>query len=142
MILEVAVLSFALSRQPRRCNTSENDQMLTFESNAQTVEYSSRCSIIPEVSVVTSLDVALAKDLSCIGDVRHVLTERAEGNLLVWIAIDHAESYEVRSQVYEKELGLLDGFPEVNFDFNLMPATDRDPRDLATGAQVVYSRPK
>lgn len=83
---------------------------------------------------------ALAKDLANIAEVRHILTEKARGNLLVWIAIDRADSYEVRSRIYDKELALIDGFPEVNFDFNLVPAMGRNPQDLASGAQIVYSR--
>lgn len=88
-----------------------------------------------------NLETALAKDFANIAAVHYVLTERADDNLLVWIAIDNAESYEVRTQVYEKELGLMDAFPEVSFDFNLVPALGRSPREVATGGQVVYTRP-
>jgi hypothetical protein len=141
MIFEVAILSFFLAGQPRKCNTFESGVVVVFDSNTTSIEWKPEYSLIPEVSVAGNLEAALAKDLASIPEVRHVLTERAEGNLLVWIAIDNAESYEVRSQVYEKELGLMDGFPEVSFDFNLMPAMGRNAKELATGAQVVYTRP-
>lgn len=144
MFVEVTVLSIILSCQPRRCSTVRKDELLIFDSmNALPLTESKPVFpvILPETSVSGSLEAALAKDLASLSNVRHVLTERADGNLLVWIAIDDAESYEARSQVYEKELGLMDGFPEVNFDFNLIPAMNRKAGELATGAQVVYTRP-
>lgn len=141
MIFAVATLSFVLSCAPRRCSSVEETDLLVFDSNTQTLTWIPDLSIVPEISVSGNLEGALAQDLASIPDVRYVLTERAEGNLLVWVIIDNAESYESRSRVYEKELGLMDAFPEVSFDFNLIPSMDRDPRNLASGAQVVYSRP-
>jgi hypothetical protein len=141
MIVEVALLSFALSCPPRQCSTDEKESVFVFDSNSQSVDLHQEFHVVPEMAVAGDLKTALARDLASIPEVCCVLTEKAEGNLLVWIAIDKAEAYEVRSRVYEKELGLLDGFPEVNFDFNLIPAGSRNPREIATGAQVVYSRP-
>jgi hypothetical protein len=86
-----------------------------------------------------ALEVALAHDLSLVGEVRHVLTERADGSLLVWIALDNPVR-EVREQVFQKELGLIDSFPEIEFDFNLVPAMGRDAGHIASGAKVVYTR--
>ena len=59
--------------------------------------------------------------------------------MLVWIAIDNPEP-SVRQRIYRKELELMDGFPEVDFDFNLIPALGRDADELAPGAHVVFSR--
>jgi len=87
--------------------------------------------------IAYNLEVALAKDLSSLAEVRHVFTKWADGNLLVWIAIDNAESYQVRSQIYDKELGLMDGFPEISFDFNLIPAMGRAAKDLASDAKII-----
>lgn len=141
MVFEVAILSFVLARQPRKCSTADDKHFLVFDSNAQRIDWYPEFSIVPEVVVAGNLEAAIATDLASVPEVRHVLSERADGNLLVWIAIDSAESGEVRSRVYDKELGLMDGFPEVDFDFNLIPAMGRNPRDLATGGQVVYTRP-
>ena len=138
MIIGVVVLSYILAAQPRRSDTREEKQIVVFDSGAQTIEAVPLESA--ETGIAVGLEAALAKDLAGIPEVRHVLTDRADGNLLVWIAIDRADSYDVRQQVYEKELGLMDGFPEVNFDFNLIPAGGRSPKDLATGAQIIYSR--
>jgi len=59
--------------------------------------------------------------------------------LLVWIAVDSPDP-SVRRKVYRKELALLEGFPEVQFDFNLIPAMGRSAEEIATDARVVYSR--
>jgi len=140
-MFEVALLSFVLSCQPRKCTTAGESEIFSLSSVGEVISPLEKHSIDPEVSISETLEAALTKDLASIPEVSHVMTERVEdGNLLVWIAIDKADSYEVRSQVYDKELGLIDGFPEVNFDFNLVPAMDRNPRELATGAQIVYSR--
>jgi hypothetical protein len=87
----------------------------------------------------SGVNASLAHDLSLIREVRHVLTERADGSLLVWIALDNP-AREVREQVFQKELGLIDSFPEVDFDFNIVPAMGRDPAHIASGAKVVYTR--
>lgn len=81
----------------------------------------------------------MARDLSPLREVRHVLIERADGNFLVWIALDNPVR-EVRERVFQKELGLIENFPEVEFDFNLVPAMGRDPGHIASGAKVVYTR--
>ncbi len=85
------------------------------------------------------LEKALALDLSPVREVRHVLVERANGNLLVWIALDNP-AHDVRERVFQKELGLIENFPEVEFDFNLIPAMGRDPAHIASGAKVIYTR--
>lgn len=86
-----------------------------------------------------ALEAALAHDLSLVGEVRHVLTERADGSLRVWIALDNPVR-EVRERIFEKELGLIESFPETEFDFNIVPAMGRDPGHIASGARVVYTR--
>ena len=94
---------------------------------------------MPDLQIVDSLEVALAKDLASVPQVCHVLTEWVDGPLLVWIVVDNPEP-SVRRRIYQKELGLIEGFPEIEFDFNLIPAMGRNVNELATGAHVVYSR--
>jgi hypothetical protein len=94
---------------------------------------------MPDVSIADSLEIALGKDFGGIPQVRHVLTEWVNGPLLVWIALDNPES-SVRKRVYQKELELMDAFPGVDFDFNLIPALGREAEELAPGAHVVFSR--
>jgi len=142
MIFETAILAFILACEPRKCSTVEGNHVVFFDSNTRTIHVEPPTQ--PEISInegfAEGLEAALAKDLASVREVRCVLTEQADGNLLVWIAIDDPGSFEIRSRIYEKELGLMDGFPEVNFDFNLILSMGRSPRELATGAQVVYSR--
>jgi len=86
------------------------------------------------------LEKALALDLSAIREVSHVLIERADGNLLVWIALDNPVR-DVRERVFQKELRLIENFPEIEFDFNLVPAVgSSDPGQIASGAKVIYTR--
>ena len=92
-----------------------------------------------DVLITDSLETALGKDFSGILEVRHVLTEWVDGHLLVWIALDNPEP-SVRKRVYQKELELIDGFPDTDFDFNLVPALGREAEELAAGAHVVFSR--
>ena len=94
---------------------------------------------MPKVLTADPVEIALGKDFATIPQVRYVLTERVDGPLLVWIAIDNAEA-SVRRKIYQKELELMDGFPEIEFDFNLVPAIGRDAKEVATGAHVVFSR--
>lgn len=140
MIFAEATLSFVLAAQARRCSTLDREHLLTFPSIDHQLVWKPTV-INPEILTAKSIESALAEDFAAVQEVRHILTEQVEGNLLVWIAIDRADSYELRSRVYDKELALMDGFPEINFDFNLIPALERNAKDLATGARVVYSRP-
>jgi len=94
---------------------------------------------MPKTFIADDLETALGKDFGGIPQVRYVLTEWVDGPLLVWIAIDNPES-SIRKKIYQKELELMDGFPEVEFDFNVIPALGRDAKELSTAAHVVYSR--
>ena len=85
------------------------------------------------------LEAALARGLSVVREIRYVLAERAEGSLLVWIALDNPVR-EVREHVFAKELDLIGSFPEVEFEFNIVPAMGREPGQIASGAKIVYSR--
>jgi len=96
---------------------------------------------VKQVNVETakSVDAALSEELASIPQVRHVLTERADGTLSVWIAVDDPTP-EVRKKIYGRELHLLEEFSEIEFDFNLIYSLGRNAAEIATGATVVYSR--
>lgn len=93
----------------------------------------------PAILYSQTLEAALAKDLALVSDVRHVLVERADDNLLVWIALDNPTK-EIRERVFQKQFDLIDGFPEVSFDFNIVSARGRSPQEFATSAKLIYSR--
>lgn len=65
--------------------------------------------------------------------------ERADDNLLVWIALD-SPTRENREKVFQKQFELIDGFPEIAFDFNLISSLNRSGADFASGATLIYSR--
>jgi hypothetical protein len=94
---------------------------------------------MPDLQIADSLEVVLAKDLASVPQVRYILIEWNDGPLIVWIAVDDPEP-SVRRLIYQKELGLIEGFPETKFDFNLIPTMGRDADELATGARLIYSR--
>ncbi len=117
------------------------DRLLYFDSDCHELILTNEQVKMPDLLVPNTLEGALAEDLASIPQVRHVLTEWADGPLLVWIAAEDPEP-DVRRRIYQKELELITGFPEIEFDFNLIPAMNRNAEELATGAHVVYSRPE
>ncbi len=86
-----------------------------------------------------TLEAVLAKDLGSVDAVRYVFMERADGPLLIWIAMDDTAP-ETRRRVYAKELSLIEGFPGIEFNFNLVPSMGRSPEQICSSARVVYSR--
>jgi len=94
-----------------------------------------------EPSLLHSLDLedALAADLRVVPDVRYVSVERADDNLLVWIALD-SPTKENREKVFQKQFELIDGFPEIAFDFNVISSLNHNSADFASGAKLIYSR--
>jgi predicted ATPase len=85
------------------------------------------------------LEELLAGDLAAVPDVRSVSVERTAGNLLVWVSVDHPTK-EIREQVFKKQFELVEAFPEVSFDFNVVSSNNQDFRNVASGAQLIYSR--
>jgi hypothetical protein len=137
MFVVETVIWVGLACAARRMNGA--DQSMNFDSTAKGLIINTGNAKMPEILIADPLEIALGKDFAGIPQVRHVLTEWVDGPLLVWIAIDNIE-LDVRRKVYQKELELMDGFPNIEFDFNLVPALDRDPEELASGAHVVFSR--
>ena len=115
--------------------------MFRLNSDVPTLVLSADWSHSPIVVEGQDLETSIARDLALIDQVHHVLIERADGNLLVWISVDNPVK-EVRERIFQKELLLIEGFPEIDFDFNIVPTMNRNPSEIATGAKVVYSRPE
>jgi hypothetical protein len=93
---------------------------------------------MPEILTSSSLEIALANDFANVLQVRHVPIERADGPIFILIAVDHPEPG-VRRQIYQKGLDLIAAFPEIEFDFNLIPAMNRAPDEIATGARRLFA---
>jgi hypothetical protein len=92
-----------------------------------------------DVSSGMDMESALASGLASEIAVRHVFIERADRNLVVWIAVDDPTK-EVLERVFRKELSLMDGFPEINFDFNVVSGRNREPGYFAPDARLIFSR--
>jgi hypothetical protein len=120
------------------------DRLLQFDSDSPDAEaliLTNEEAKMSEVLIQDTLEGAIAKDFASVPQVRHVLTEWVDGPLLVWIAADDPQP-DIRRRIYQKQLELINAFPEVAFDFNLVPSRNRRPEELASGARVVYSRPE
>ena len=94
---------------------------------------------MPTTVISMTLEVALAKDLASVRQVRNVLVESVYGALLVWIVVDDPER-PVRERIFQKQMDLMDAFPEMDFDFNLIPSMARPLSESTTEAHTVYSR--
>jgi hypothetical protein len=139
MLVEVGVICVILAQEPERCSAGE--RVFRVNSDVPTLILSADWSHSPNIVNGLDLETSIARDLALVEQVHHILIERAEGNLLVWISVDNPVK-EVRERIFQKELLLIEGFPEVDFDFNIVPSMSRDPREIATSAKVVYSRPE
>ena len=136
-ILE-GVLTAALSCPPR--GRSYNEQSIQMDSDCKELFFASSAQPkMPTTVNSMSLETALAKDLASVHQVRYVLVESVHGALLVWIVVDDPER-PVRDRIFQKQMDLMDVFPEIDFDFNLIPSMARPPNEITTEAHVVYSR--
>lgn len=111
-----------------------------FDSNTDGMTLTTERPVEPKF-IVDNLELALAKDLASVPQVRHVLADKADDSLLVWVAIAEPEPA-VRRKIYQKELALITGFPEINFDFNLIPTMGRGINEIVTAAHIIFSRPE
>ncbi|MGA3081986.1 MAG: hypothetical protein ABSD44_11455 [Terracidiphilus sp.] len=136
MLIEVGVLSLALAASSQRCGVGQRVFSLTSGGN---ITIAATGLKEPSLLYSASLEDALALDFGLISDIRHVLVERANHNLLVWIALDNPTK-ENREKVFQKQFDLIEGFPEISFDFNLVSSGNRPHNAFATDAKLIYSR--
>jgi len=93
----------------------------------------------PTVTYVFGVESALALYFSVVPEVTSVLTERTADNLLVWITAD-GPSRDARERIFQKQFDMIDTFPEVNFDFNLVSTRSGDPSEVASSAKVIFAK--
>ena len=137
MVVEVLVLGVVLTRTPVVCGAGKS--LFCLDSSYDGVTLTAVGPGHHDTVFNLGLEDALARDLALVKEVRHVSVERADNNLLVWIALDNPVR-EVRERVFRKELELIEGFPEIDFDFNEIQAKGHDPHQFASSAKVIYSR--
>ncbi|MFP5231530.1 MAG: hypothetical protein ACLGQX_02750 [Acidobacteriota bacterium] len=89
-------------------------------------------------AIAADVETAIGQDLATVNAVQHVLTEHAEGSLLVWVVADRP-SAEVREKIFEKQFAIIDAFPDTLFDFNLVSSSGR-PSEISSSAKVIFTR--
>jgi len=104
----------------------------------------SRCIAVcgsgePSLLHSQSVESALAKDLATVPQVNRIFVERADGNLLIWVAAD-TPSREVREKIFQKQFDLIDAFPEISFDFNIISTRKDIPTEIASEAKLIYAQ--
>ena len=138
MFIVEGVLSILLAGVPR--GRSVDDCIVRLDSDCkELIVTSNEQGKMADILISSSLDIAISSDLASIRQVRDVLVESVRDSLLVWIIAENPERA-VRDRIFQKEMDLMDAFPEINFDFNLIPAMGRDVTEIATDSRVVYSR--
>lgn len=134
MLIETSLLYVVLAVSSARSGEGEGVVCLSSDKNRMVFSVSKPASeIIP-----TDLVTAIGRDLSTVPEVRHVLAEHAEGNLLIWILADNPNA-EVREKIFNKQFSIIDGFPEISFDFNLISSV-RSVRETSSSARLIYTR--
>lgn len=138
MFIIEGVLSIVLAGTPR--GRSVEDCIVRFESDCkELIVASNEQGKMPETVISSTLEMAIASDLASVRQVRDILIESVHDSFLVWVTVDDPDRA-VRDRIFQKEMDLMDAFPRINFDFNLIPTMGRDISEIATDAQVVYSR--
>jgi hypothetical protein len=135
MLIEITT-SLILSAGAQRCGSGE--RMLSITSGkARSIAVCGPAVSGPLYS--ESVETALAKDLAHVPGVNRIFVEHADGNLLVWIAADNP-SRAVRESIFQKQFDIIDAFPEVSFDFNIISTHTDVPVEIASEAKLIYSR--
>lgn len=135
MLIEVVMLSMALSAPALRCEPGKR----VFTADSQRAQLITVASPKTDPLYSEGLESALAQDLSSIREVDRVFLERAEGNLLVWISATNT-SRESRERIFLKQLEIMDAFPEVSFDFNVIPSKNRSAQEFVSEAKLIFDR--
>jgi hypothetical protein len=135
MLIETGTLYLVLAASVQRCGPGKH--VLSLDSwQPKSVATAPQ---EPNLLYSATLESAVAADLGLVPEILHVLVERVEDNLLVWIAADNPTK-EVREKIFRKQYGLIEGFPEISFDFNIVLSKSRNPREFASAAKLIYSR--
>jgi len=141
MVVETTVLYIVLACAAARRECGTLEVQFSSADRKRTLVHEERAAPKLSVGYGDATSQMLAKDFGVIPQVKYVLTEDVSDTFLVWVVVDDP-SPDVRRRVYEKELDLMSEFENIPFDFNLLPAMGRLPKDIVTGAKVAYLRPE
>jgi hypothetical protein len=96
-------------------------------------------SIEPSVCHGESVENAIANDLSFVPEVDSIFVERAEGNLLIWVTANRPSAH-VRERIFDKQFAVIDAFPEVSFDFNIVSTDASSAGEISSSAKLLFTR--
>jgi hypothetical protein len=135
MLVEV-VMSVMLTASAKRFGSGDTCFYACSGEESCTIAVmgSAESSVLHGVTV----ESALAADLSSVAEVKRIFVERADGNLLVWVAAVRP-SKEIREKIFQKQFDLIDAFPEIEFDFNLVSTDAEFPSEIASEAKLIYT---
>jgi hypothetical protein len=68
-----------------------------------------------------SVKDAIAKDFYTIPSVKNVFIEEENGEAVVRISVPHDVPRDIRYEIYDKQSAIVEAFPEMLFDFSLVP---------------------
>jgi hypothetical protein len=127
--------AFAYAECARKEQIVRFDSNLTYRGNVMIIEQAPDVTpVLPE-----TLETAIAKDFGTVDGVQYVFTEWTDGPMLVWIAMEDLAPA-LRRKVYFKQLGIIEGFPEIEFDFNVVSSAGRPKEQLCSSGRLVFSR--
>ena len=67
------------------------------------------------------LEAAIQDELRSISQIENVSVEREDGTVFVWVAADNP-AQSLRHEIFAKQISLIESYPKVSFDFNLISA--------------------
>lgn len=137
MLLEIATC-IVITASTQACGAGES--VFSWESRKRNHLITVNGSIGPSLLYSKDVESAISDDFGLVPEINGVAIERADGNLLVWIASDHP-TREIRERIFQKQFDLIDAFPELSFDFNIVSVDASDKMEpIATGAKMIFSR--
>lgn len=135
MLVEITA-SIVIAAASQRYGAGESAFALTSDKSRSIVACG---SVESSMLYSQSVENALAEYLAMVPEVEQIFVERADGNLLVWLTSDRP-SRDVRERIFQTQFDLIDAFPEVSFDFNIISTRPGTPTENVSGAKLVYSR--
>jgi len=95
---------------------------------------------IEEVGGAKGVARLFGESVSTISQVRYVAAWVEDGTVHLWSIIPQRDR-EVQQKIYKKELEIMERFPGMNFDFNIIfyPQEDISPI-LPSEAEIIYKR--
>ena len=126
------------TREPRLLSETPEMQLLWLDESEKrspdfiATNYFLRINELSEtISIATSdLRDLIAFEFSQTPEIKYVYTAFRENRVFyAWVIVDDFEE-SVRSRIYDREEAIIDAFPEIEFDFYIVPRMGRDVRDL------------